>query len=140
MVDGCFSKLRRHLCLPQTEVTVESHFLGLLLRDCTTRMPFDNHGLVCLVDPTPCVIYPISATDIRALISFPRALPPRDELKQWLTDELAPQLPASLRPALAAAVAEGAFRSMPNQFMAVRACFFSKKNTKKQPHAAPTYP
>ena len=40
-----------------------------MLKDC--ELPYPNHGLVCLVDPTPAVIYPISKTEVRALISFP---------------------------------------------------------------------
>ncbi len=69
VIDGCNSRLRRQLCLPQTEINVESHFVGLLLRNC--HMPISNHGLVCLADPTPAVIYPIDVKDgtIRALIS-----------------------------------------------------------------------
>jgi hypothetical protein len=46
VIDGCNSRLRRQLCLPQTEINVESVFVGLLLRNC--HMPISNHGLVCL--------------------------------------------------------------------------------------------
>ncbi len=52
--------------------------------------------------------------------SFPRAVPPREELVRWLTQDFAPQVPECMRAAVHAAVAEGAFRQMPNQFMPAR--------------------
>ena len=108
VVDGCFSKFRKELSLPELKPQTNSSFLGLMLYDC--EMPYANHGLVCLTDPTPAVIYPIATNEIRALISFPNRVPPKEELKEYLSETLLPQLPECMRPALLRAVDAGHFR------------------------------
>ena len=61
------------------QAQTNSSFLGVMLHDC--KMPFENHGLVCLTDPTPAVIYPVSSNEVRALISFPNRVPPKGALR-----------------------------------------------------------
>lgn len=65
VADGMFSNLRRKLV---TDAPVEQpgHFVGLRLPDC--RMPHPEQLLFVLADPSPVLVYPLSATEVIALV------------------------------------------------------------------------
>ncbi|XP_027346187.1 squalene monooxygenase-like [Abrus precatorius] len=114
--DGCFSNLRRSLCNPKVEVP--SHFVGLVLENCT--LPYANHGHVILGDPSPILFYPISSTEIRCLVDVPgQKLPSlaNGEMACYLKTVVAPQVPPELYTSFIAAVHKGNIRTMPNRSM-----------------------
>ncbi len=113
--DGMFSAFRAQLS--QNEKRVSSYFLGLILHDCP--LPYNNHGHVVISKPSPCLLYPISATETRILIDFPQEEAPRksNELSAFLTSTIAPQLPELVRDSFLYAVAEGKIKVMPNHYV-----------------------
>lgn len=119
--DGMFSVFRE--LLSENEKKVSSYFLGLILKDCT--LPFKNHGHVIVAKPSPCLVYPISSTEIRMLIDFPQSEAPRksQELSDYLNNVVAPQLPKEILSSFYAAVEEGKFRVMPNHLIPAKPVF-----------------
>lgn len=121
LVDGCLSPFRKELCEPSINVT--SKFLGLVLKDC--KVPYELHGHVILADPSPVLVYPISATEQRMLIDFPlpQGIPNEKPgmLTKYLMEKICPQLPETIKPSFIRAVEEAKekFPSMPNQSMLV---------------------
>jgi len=113
--DGMFSAFRGQLS--SNEKKVSSYFLGMILKDC--NLPFKNHGHVIVAKPSPCLVYPISSNETRILIDFPGTEAPRKsaELTSYLSETIAPQMPAQIAPSFLAAVAEGKFKVMPNHLI-----------------------
>ncbi len=113
--DGMFSSFRAQLSA--NEKKVSSFFMGMILKDC--NLPFKNHGHVIVAQPSPCLIYPISSTETRILIDFPGLEAPRKsaELTTYLTETIAPQLPAQILTSFMTALAEGKFKVMPNHLI-----------------------
>lgn len=110
--DGMFSLFREQLSANEKKVT--SYFMGLLLKSC--ELPYKNYGHVVVAEPSPCLMYPINATETRMLIDFPWSEAPRKspELMAYLEHNIAPQLPANVLPSFWEAVNEGKFKVMPN--------------------------
>lgn len=113
--DGMFSVFREQLSANEKKVT--SYFMGLLLKSC--ELPYQNHGHVIVAEPSPCLMYPINATETRMLIDFPWSEAPRKspELMAYLENNIAPQLPTSVLPSFWNAVNEGKFKVMPNHLI-----------------------
>ncbi|KAJ9175050.1 hypothetical protein P3X46_013636 [Hevea brasiliensis] len=112
--DGCFSNLRRSLC-----VDIPSCFVALILENC--ELPFPNHGHVILADPSPILFYRISSSEIRCLVDIPagQKLPSisNGEMVNYLKSMVAPQIPPGLFDAFIAAIDKGNIRTMPNRSM-----------------------
>ncbi|XXG56812.1 hypothetical protein AAC387_Pa03g4131 [Persea americana] len=114
--DGCFSNLRRSLCIPK--VDVPSCFVGLVLENC--QLPYPNHGHVILADPSPMLFYPISSTEVRCLVDVPGQRVPsiaNGEMERYLKTVVAPQIPEQLHDAFISAIDRGSIRTMPNKSM-----------------------
>lgn len=113
--DGFYSRLRK--VLSDNEVSITSHFIGVLMKD--VDLPFPNHGHLFLSGPTPFVCYPISTTEIRCLVDFPSDTPPRrgPQINEHLEKNVIPYLPEEVKPAFINAYKEGKFKVMANQLM-----------------------
>lgn len=132
--DGLFSGLREHFT--SSTVKHKSKFVGLILENAASRLPFPHHGHVFCIDPSPTLIYPISSREVRVLVDVPEPVPlsleemkgERSELgEDWaawwccssaiavhLLRVTAPQLPAPLKELFVEAVSkETRLRSMP---------------------------
>ncbi|KAL8553003.1 hypothetical protein ACS0TY_001615 [Phlomoides rotata] len=99
--DGCFSNLRKNLCIPQNG-----------------KLPHPNHGHVILANPSPVLFYPVSSTEVRCLVDIPGSKMPsisNGDMAKYLISEMAPQLPHELRDAFIDQVEKGDIRSMPNR-------------------------
>lgn len=109
--DGSGSIFRKQLS--EAKQTVSSYFLGLEIPN--ENLPFTGHGHVMLLDPSPCLCYPISSAVCRVLIDFPTAVAPRknEELITYLKDKIVPQFPEELRENLLLAIDAGKFKIMP---------------------------
>ncbi|KAJ3072492.1 Squalene epoxidase, partial [Quaeritorhiza haematococci] len=115
VADGCFSKFRKQFITK--DVTVRDHFIGLVLEDC--KLPHKGYGHVVLAKPAPILLYQIAPHDTRILIDIPGKLPNagNGDLKNYLLNTVAPQLPSSIRPSFHAALENQRIRSMPNSFL-----------------------
>lgn len=112
--DGMYSTLRSKLSVP--DMKFPSYFVGLLLKD--VKLPHDNFGHVILADPSPVLFYPISSTEARCLVDYPgEKLPPISggQLHEYLLEQVAPQVPETLREAFIKSVKDGRVRSMQNK-------------------------
>ncbi|KAK4477233.1 hypothetical protein RD792_016447 [Penstemon davidsonii] len=116
--DGCFSNLRKNLCIPQVKIV--SHFVGMLLNLENGNLPHPNHGHVILANPSPVLFYPVSSTEVRCLVDVPGQKMPsisNGDMAKYLTTKVAPQLPTQLRDAFIEQIEKGDIRSMPNRSM-----------------------
>lgn len=115
VADGCFSKFRKELTT--SEVQVPSHFVGMVLKNCT--MFQENHAEVVLARPSPVLFYQISSTETRVLVDIKPPIPSSSngDLKNYLVSFIAPQLPAHLKPSFLEACEKDRIRSMPNSFL-----------------------
>ena len=93
--------------------------MGLLLKGAT--LPYPNHGHVILGSPSPILVYPISSREARVLVDIPPAeqVPSNTTgaLRQYLTDRVLPQLPATLQPAFEQALGTAKIRAMQNKHL-----------------------
>lgn len=111
--DGCFSKFRRDFV--ETQPVAESSFVGVVLEDC--KLPYPLHGHVFLVEPSPVLAYQIGTNETRVLVDIPNPMPSagNGDLKKYLQEVTAPQLPeGSVRDSFLAALEKDRIRSMPN--------------------------
>ncbi|XP_073030468.1 squalene epoxidase 3-like [Primulina eburnea] len=116
--DGCFSNLRKNLCVPQVDIV--SHFVGMVLNLENGNLPQPNHGHVILANPSPILFYPVSSTEVRCLVDVPgQKLPSisNGDMAKYLKTKVAPQLPTELRDAFVKKIETGDIRSMPNRSM-----------------------
>lgn len=116
--DGCFSNLRKNLCIPQ--VNIMSHFVGMVLNLENGKLPHPNHGHVILANPSPVLFYPVSSTEVRCLVDIPGSKMPsisNGDMAKYLKSKVAPQLPHELHDAFIEQVEKGDIRSMPNRSM-----------------------
>ncbi|CEG64142.1 Putative Squalene monooxygenase [Rhizopus microsporus] len=113
--DGIFSKFRKEI----TEKTpdVRSNFVGFVMKDL--ELPFPNHGHVILAKPSPILMYQISTHDTRILVDIPGKLPSASngDLKKYMEQVVALELPDSIRPKFLEALETERLRSMPNGFL-----------------------
>lgn len=112
--DGIFSRFRKELN-PQHVPTANSSFVGMSLFNAKT--PTHLHGHVILgSNHMPIIVYQISPEETRILCAYNSAKVPKD-LKQWMTKDVQPFIPESLRPSFDEALSAGKFRAMPNQYL-----------------------
>tara|TARA_B110000037_G_C17122048_1_gene506331 strand:+ start:3208 stop:4551 length:1344 start_codon:yes stop_codon:yes gene_type:complete len=113
--DGFYSRLRK--VLSDNEVSITSHFIGVLMKNAD--LPFPNHGHLFLSGPTPFVCYPINSREIRCLVDFPSDIPPRRgvQINEHLEKNVIPYLPKEVQPAFINAYKGGKFKVMANQLM-----------------------
>ena len=111
--DGLFSNFRKHFIGETEKVQAKSSFVALILEEC--ELPYENHGHVILMDPSPTLCYPISSREARVLVDVPHPLPnsSNGDLKHYLHTVTAPQLPLQLRDAFLDALEKERLRSMP---------------------------
>lgn len=114
---GCFSRLRSRLTVSQSDY--KSHFVALILKDCV--LPYPNYGYVTLAEPAPVLCYTIATNEVRMLIGVPDPLPSvsKGDLKRFIQEQIAPQLPEFFQGPLAKA-AEEQLRSVPCRTMPTR--------------------
>ncbi|KAJ3325321.1 Squalene epoxidase [Boothiomyces sp. JEL0866] len=111
VADGCFSIFRKQFI--SKSIPVKSHFVGLVLKDC--QLPYPNHGHVILADPSPILLYQIGTRDTRILVDIPAPLPNagNGDLKRYMHDCIAEQLPETVKPSFYSALESDRLRSMP---------------------------
>ncbi len=80
-------------------------------------LPFPNYGMVVLADPSPVLLYQISTSDTRILIDVPGTLPNPLNLKKYLRNSIAPQIPESIQSHFYKALDTDRIRSMPNSWL-----------------------
>lgn len=83
------------------------------------KLPFPNHGHVILAEPSPILMYQISARDTRILVDVPGKLPSASSgaLRSYLEKVVYPQLPATVQEPFMTALETERLRSMPNSFL-----------------------
>ncbi|KAG0016130.1 Squalene epoxidase, partial [Podila clonocystis] len=115
IADGCFSKFRKQFIQKPVETT--SHFVGFVMKD--VPLPFPNHGHVILAQPSPILMYQISARDTRILVDVPGKLPSASSgaLRSYLEKVIYPQLPPTVQESFMTALETERLRSMPNSFL-----------------------
>lgn len=117
VVDGVFSKFRRELA-SDFKTTSSSSFIGMSLFNAD--MPTKNNGHVILgANHSPVLVYQISPQETRILCAFNSKKAPTN-ISKWMIGSVQPHIPEQLRPSFDKALAEGKFRSMPNQFVCAR--------------------
>jgi len=114
--DGSASRFREKISNNRNKIN--GYFVGLVLKDA--ELPYAGHGHVIVAEPAPVLVYPISSRETRVLIDFPGEQAPRKgpELKEYLLNQVMPQMPAQIQPSFRAAVEEGDIKMMPNCYMA----------------------
>ncbi|ORY99952.1 squalene epoxidase-domain-containing protein [Syncephalastrum racemosum] len=115
VADGLFSKFRKEFT--QKSPDVRSTFVGFEIQDLTLPMP--EHGHVILGKPAPVLMYQIGTHETRVLVDVPGVLPSQSngDLKKYMENVVAPELPESIRPKFIEALETQRLRSMPNSFL-----------------------
>ncbi|KAI9274219.1 squalene epoxidase-domain-containing protein [Sporodiniella umbellata] len=115
VADGIFSKFRKEFKEDPT-VKVTSHFVGFLLHN--VQLPAPEKGFVVLSKPSPVLMYQIGSNDVRVLVDIPgERLPSTDDLKDYMLQQLMPQLPEYMFNAFQHAVNTERLRAMPSGFL-----------------------
>lgn len=115
--DGIFSRFRRELH-PEHVPSVDSSFIGMSLWNAKNPAPMHGH-VILGPNHLPILVYQISPEETRMLCAYNSAKLPTD-IKGWLTKEVQPNVPKSLRPSFDSALNEGKYRSMPNSYLPAR--------------------
>ncbi|TBU37160.1 SE-domain-containing protein [Dichomitus squalens] len=115
VADGCFSNFRNKvLGKAALQGVTKGHFVGMILDDAT--LPIPKHGTVMLVEGSgPVLSYQIGTHDTRILVDVKH--PPPPDLKEHITKNIIPQLPASLHLPALKALSQDRLRRMPNTFL-----------------------
>ncbi|OCT77183.1 squalene monooxygenase [Xenopus laevis] len=111
VADGLFSKFRKNLITGQ--VKVSSHFVGCILKNSPQFKA--NHAELVLANPSPVLIYQISSTETRVLVDIRGEMP--KNLKEYMTEQILPQLPDHLKDPFHFAVENDRLRTMPASFL-----------------------
>ncbi|NWI11697.1 ERG1 monooxygenase, partial [Crypturellus soui] len=111
VADGLFSKFRKNLV--SNKVTVSSHFVGCILKD--TPQFKANYGELVLAKTSPVLIYQISSTETRVLVDIRGEMP--KNLKEYMLENIHPQLPEHLKEPFLIAVQNDRLRTMPASFL-----------------------
>ncbi|NXW41176.1 ERG1 monooxygenase, partial [Nyctiprogne leucopyga] len=111
VADGLFSKFRKNLV--SNKVTVSSHFVGCILKD--TPQFKVNYAELVLAKTSPVLIYQISSTETRVLVDIRGEMP--KNLKEYMIENIHPQLPDHLREPFLIAVQNDRLRTMPASFL-----------------------
>jgi squalene monooxygenase len=82
-------------------------------------LPSPQNGHVILAEPSPILMYQISTHDTRILVDVPGKLPSASngDLKNYLVENIAPQLPDTIAVKFLEALETERLRSMPNGFL-----------------------
>ncbi|CDO54503.1 hypothetical protein DV113_003523 [Geotrichum candidum] len=117
IADGTTSKFRKDFIARKP--IVKSNFVGMVLTDAD--MPNPHHGHVILGDHAPILVYQIGTHETRILCDVRGAGPlpsiSSGAMKEYLLENVLPNMPESLQPSVKLAIYEGKFRTMPNQFL-----------------------
>ncbi|KAM8811445.1 ERG1 monooxygenase, partial [Eudromia elegans] len=111
VADGLFSKFRKNLV--SNKVTVSSHFVGCILKD--TPQFKANYAELVLAKTSPVLIYQISSTETRVLVDIRGEMP--KNLKEYMIENIHPQLPEHLKEPFLTAVQNDRLRTMPASFL-----------------------
>uniref|UniRef100_A0A8C5PI09 Squalene monooxygenase n=1 Tax=Leptobrachium leishanense TaxID=445787 RepID=A0A8C5PI09_9ANUR len=111
VADGLFSKFRKDLI--SGNVTVSSHFVGCILQNSPQFKA--NHAELVLANPSPVLIYQISSTETRVLVDIRGEMP--KNLKEYMLQNILPQLPDHLKDPFLFAVENDRLRTMPASFL-----------------------
>ncbi|XP_066235571.1 squalene monooxygenase [Saccopteryx leptura] len=111
VADGIFSKFRKNLI--SNKVSVSSHFVGFLMENAPQFKA--NHAELLLVNPSPVLIYQISSNETRVLVDVRGELP--RNLREYMTENIYPQLPDHLKEPFLEATQNSRLRSMPASFL-----------------------
>ncbi|XP_007456121.1 PREDICTED: squalene monooxygenase isoform X2 [Lipotes vexillifer] len=111
VADGLFSKFRKSLVA--NKVSVSSHFVGFLMKNAPQFKA--NHAELILANPSPVLIYQISPNETRVLVDV-RGEMPRN-LREYMTENIYPQLPDHLKEPFLEATQNSRLRSMPASFL-----------------------
>ncbi|NXG56480.1 ERG1 monooxygenase, partial [Hemiprocne comata] len=111
VADGLFSKFRKNLV--SNKVIVSSHFVGCILKDAPQFKA--NHGELVLTKTGPVLIYQISSTETRVLVDIRGEMP--KNLKEYMIENVHPQLPDHLKEPFLTAVLNDRLRTMPASFL-----------------------
>lgn len=111
VADGLFSKFRKNLI--SNKVSVSSHFVGFLMKDAPQFKA--NHAELVLVNPSPVLIYQIASNETRVLVDVRGELP--RNLREYMTENIYPQLPDHLKEPFLEAIQNSRLRSMPSSFL-----------------------
>lgn len=121
VADGTTSKFRKEFT-SRTPI-VKSHFVGLVLKDAD--MPHPNCGHVVLGSQhAPVLVYQIGTHETRILCDLQGDVPSVSSgaMKEHLLESVLPAVPEQLQGSLKAAILDGQFRVMPNQFLPTSPC------------------
>ncbi|XP_044149158.1 LOW QUALITY PROTEIN: squalene monooxygenase [Bufo gargarizans] len=111
VADGLFSKFRKDLITGN--VKVSSHFVGCILKDSPQFKA--NHAELVLANPSPILIYQISSNETRVLVDIRGEMP--KNLKEYMLENILPQLPGHLQTPFHYAVENDRLRAMPASFL-----------------------
>ncbi|NXU47308.1 ERG1 monooxygenase, partial [Turnix velox] len=111
VADGLFSKFRKNLVF--NKVTVSSHFVGCILKDAPQFKA--NYAELVLAKSSPVLIYQISSTETRVLVDIRGEMP--KNLKEYMIENIHPQLPDHLKEPFLIAVQNDRLRTMPASFL-----------------------
>ncbi|NXJ61675.1 ERG1 monooxygenase, partial [Rostratula benghalensis] len=111
VADGLFSKFRKNLVF--NKVTVSSHFVGCILKDAPQFKA--NYAELVLAKTSPVLIYQISSSETRVLVDIRGEMP--KNLKEYMIENIHPQLPDHLKEPFLIAVQNDRLRTMPASFL-----------------------
>ncbi|XP_075817048.1 squalene monooxygenase [Microtus pennsylvanicus] len=111
VADGLFSKFRKNLV--SNKVSVSSHFVGFLMKNAPQFKA--NFAELVLVNPSPVLIYQISANETRVLVDI-RGEMPRN-LREYMAEQIYPQMPDHLKEPFLEASQNSRLRTMPASFL-----------------------
>lgn len=111
VADGLFSKFRKNLI--SNKVSVSSHFVGFLMKNAPQFKA--NFAELVLVNPSPVLIYQISANETRVLVDI-RGEMPRN-LREYMAEQIYPQMPDHLKEPFLEASQNSRLRTMPASFL-----------------------
>lgn len=111
VADGLFSKFRKNLI--SNKVSVSSHFVGFLMKNAPQFKA--NFAELVLVNPSPVLIYQISANETRVLVDI-RGEMPRN-LREYMAEQIYPQIPDHLKEPFLEASQNSRLRTMPASFL-----------------------
>lgn len=111
VADGLFSKFRKNLV--SNKVSVSSHFVGFLMKNAPQFKA--NFAELVLVNPSPVLIYQISANETRVLVDIRGEIP--RNLREYMAEQIYPQIPDHLKEPFLEASQNSRLRTMPASFL-----------------------
>jgi len=106
--------------LNRSNIEIKGFMMGLILKN--SKLPYEQHGHIMLAEPAPFLSYPVASNKIRVLIDFPdeHLAPKGAARKQYLLDNILPQMPVQLQAGFKEAVNEGVYKVKPTCLLASR--------------------